>query len=117
MSSRCWPNQPVHFSGSGGRTPDSEPVFDRLARGPRKSGVIVGTGEGRSMLPTGPVAPVEVVPGARGGIQIAVRVGELTQRPNPQRAEDRGTLDVRGVGHNGARARKAVTRRTDRVAR
>ncbi len=79
--------------------------------------MIVGSGEDRSMLPTGPVAPVEVAPGDRGRIQIVVRVGGVTQRLNPQRIEDRGTLDIRGVEHNGARARKAVDRRTGRVVR
>ena len=79
--------------------------------------MIVGTDEDRSILPTGPVAPVEAAPGARGGIQIAVRVGGITQRQNPQRAEDQGTMDVRGVAHNSAGARKVATRRTGRVAR
>ena len=79
--------------------------------------MIVGTDEDRSMLPTGPVAPVEVVPGARGGIQIAVRVGAITQRQNPQRVDNQGTLDVRGVVHNSAGARKAATRRTGRIVR
>ena len=79
--------------------------------------MIVGTDEDRSVLPTGPVAPVEVVRGARGGIQIAVRVGGIMQRQNPQQAEDQGTMDARGVAHNSAGARKVETRRTGRVAR
>ena len=79
--------------------------------------MIVGTDEDRSMPPTGPVAPAEVAPGVRSGIQIAVRVGGITQNQNPQRAEDQGTMDARGVAHNSAGARKVATRRTGRVAR
>ena len=78
--------------------------------------MIVGTGEDRNILRTGPVAPVEEVPGARGVIQIAEGGGGVTPRRNPQPAKDRGILDVRGVRHNGARARKAVARRTGRAA-
>ena len=76
--------------------------------------MIVGTDEDKSMLPTGPVAPVEVAPEARGGIQIAILVEETTQRQNLQPAEDQESLD--GV-HNSAEIRKAVTQRTGRVAR
>ena len=78
--------------------------------------MIVGTDEDKSMFPTGAVAVVEVAPGARGVIQMAARVGGGTQRRNPQPAKDRGILDVRGVRHKGARARKAVARRTGRAA-
>ena len=79
--------------------------------------MIAGTAEDRNVVPIGPVAPVEGIPGARAEIQNGMRVGGAMTKQNPQLKENRGAVYVRGVEHNSDGEWMAVVRKNDQVVR
>ena len=79
--------------------------------------MIAGTAEDRNVVPIGPVAPVEGIPGARSEIQNGMRVGGAMTKHNPKLRENREAVDVRRVGHNSDGAWMAVVRKNDQVVR